>query len=703
MWNDFTTYFNLYYNAETLFEETEQRILDYREDLFAFKEMPYRPVDATDLNKVIEKCSKILQFNSESGYFDDALLMAGKSFYYIENYAKALRKFLELSSLDESGLRLETKMWIGKTQFQLRDFEAALQTLDEVKTQALDEEEEDIYIEAFISEIRYLMYKENFDAAVNACENLLENSSDDNLNAEIAYEMGKIYLELNDLEKAAYAFERVADYSPTFEVEFQSKLELARLFYNLESTDKGIQVLEDLKKQDKFEDFWDQVDIEMGIIFYGMGEIDLAFDKFMHVDSTYANNISGGIASYHLANIYEKDYKDYREAAAYFRAANQSRAPQEIKDEVSIKTEYYNKYEDIHYALYGYLKQRTYINDSDIFYDDSLEYADYLALKMLEQNQNKPGSTTTSTTTTTGTSTSTQSDTRTGGATTTGRTTQAQSGSSGNVKNAASRHEKFYRKKDRFKPTISKLSYDSLNVLIAKNRVELGNLFISDLEIPDSAYYYYTQTLNELPNSIYTPRVIYSLGAYYSMINDKETADSLFTIVYKNYPDEEVHEEAARKLGLFEEKVDQDPAGDLYLLAEEKFFNNDFDSAIKAFYNIADSSSESQFAPKSLYTVGWILENELQLNDSAAAVYSRLIRDYDVSEYATAVKSKISFYEASLVDTTADSTSTGVTDVLIGDQSVKEEKPEEKIIQPVEAEKPEAAKSRRSRASYKTR
>jgi len=675
MWNNFTTYFNLYYNAETLFEETEQRILTYREDLFAFKEMPYRPADATDLNKVIEKCSKILQFNSESGYFDDALLMAGKSFYYIENYAKALRKFLELLSLEELDLKLETKMWVGKTQFQLRDFEGALQTLDEVKTQALAEDEEDIYIEAFISEIRYLMYKENFEAAVDACENLLENSSDDNLNAEIAYEMGKIYLELNDLEKAAYAFERVADYSPTFEVEFQSKLELARLFYNLESTDKGIQVLEDLKRQDKFEDFWDQVDIEMGIIFYGMGEIDLAFDKFMHVDSTYANNISGGIASYHLANIYEKDYKNYREAAAYFRAANQSRAPQEIKDEASIKTEYYNKYEDIHHALYGYLKQ----------------------------SQNKPGGTT-STTTATGTPTSNQSDARVSGTTTTtGRTSQTQSGSAGKVKNAASRHEKFYRKKDRFKPTMSKLSYDSLNVLIAKNRVELGNLFISDLEIPDSAYYYYSQTLNELPNSIYTPRVIFSLGTYYLMINDKETADSLFTIVYKNYPDEDVHEEAARKLGLFQEKVEQDPAGDLYLLAEEKFFNNDFDSAIKAFYNIADSSSESQFAPKSLYAIGWILENELQLNDSAAAVYSRLIKDYDVSEYATAVKSKISFYEATLADTTADSTSTEVADVLIGDQSVKEEKPEEKIIQPVEEEKPEVPKSRRSRASYKTR
>ena len=95
VWENLTTYFNLYHNASNLFEKAEEQILSQEKDLFS-TEPPKLPGTANaDLVKVIEKCSDLLQFNSESAYVEDALMMLGKSFYYQKNYQKSLRKFLD--------------------------------------------------------------------------------------------------------------------------------------------------------------------------------------------------------------------------------------------------------------------------------------------------------------------------------------------------------------------------------------------------------------------------------------------------------------------------------------------------------------------------------------------------------------------------------------------------------------------------------
>ena len=88
LWQNFTTYFNLYYNTKTLFREAEDEIFLQKRDLFETEPLVIPGTANTKLTKVIEKSSKILQFNSNSDYVDDALLMLGKSFYYQKNYQK---------------------------------------------------------------------------------------------------------------------------------------------------------------------------------------------------------------------------------------------------------------------------------------------------------------------------------------------------------------------------------------------------------------------------------------------------------------------------------------------------------------------------------------------------------------------------------------------------------------------------------------
>ncbi|MBI2417076.1 MAG: hypothetical protein HYV28_04110, partial [Ignavibacteriales bacterium] len=110
VWEDFTTYFNLYYNTVDVFEQAEQQLNEQRKDPFAKFDAPVPGSVLPLLDKVIEKCSRILQFNANSRYVDDALIMIGKAFYYQKNYLKALRKFQELiATKSESDLVPEAR------------------------------------------------------------------------------------------------------------------------------------------------------------------------------------------------------------------------------------------------------------------------------------------------------------------------------------------------------------------------------------------------------------------------------------------------------------------------------------------------------------------------------------------------------------------------------------------------------------------
>ena len=80
---------------------------------------------------------------------------------------------------------------------------------------------------------------------------------------------------------------------------------------------------------------------------------------------------------------------------------------------------------------------------------------------------------------------------------------------------------------------------------------------------------------------------MFALGTYYETENQKEKADSLYQIIYDNYPKSTYFTQAAIKLGKIKQDekkkvaVTDDPAEPEYIAAEELYYNNNFASAYK--------------------------------------------------------------------------------------------------------------------------
>lgn len=683
VWTDFTTYFNTYYNARTLFDQTEEAILKQNKDPFIFREDEQRNIPGfnaganqqrqttnfnptanvgntrtqaggttqfnQDLTKVIEKCSKILQFEKESSYFDDALFMTGKAFYYQGEYARAQRKFLELAAIPESDYALENKLWLAKTYLQLRSFDEGLKLIEEVKAEAQKEDEPELFSSASITKIGFYVYREEYTNAINECQSFLKNLDDDEMTALVWFQMGKIYLQQGDEENALKAFSSVLEYSPTFDVEFESRLQHALLLKDLKKLDESEEELNGLLEGGKFKAQTDRIMVELGEIYYDKGNNEKAVQTFKEIDSTYKNTQASGMASFMLGKIYERKFGVYDSAYKYYTKTASSLAPYQTKIDASTNVKNIDKYFTIKKTIDGYEKEFLYLTNPTRYMQDSIDY-DLAYKEYMEEVTLKVDSMAAQAEMNQIVSTNQRNVYK--------QQVQSLMQQAALKKIASSRTPYTPTLKDLIiqgkvnKPEIPKLKIDTLKIILSKHYYDLGSLFFSELEVPDSAYFYYQKILNDYPNSPSTAATLFALGTYYETKNQKEKADSLYQIIYDNYKKDPLFNEAGIKLGLIKKEEKKltngisDPAEEEYVEAEKKYYDKKYREAINGLTKVYLNYPRSTFLPKALYFIGLIYEENLQKYDSAAVYYAILSsKEYASTPYGKAVSAKYMEYK----------------------------------------------------------
>jgi TolA-binding protein len=690
VWENFTTYFNLYYNASDLFEKAEKQIQSQEKDLFS-TEPPKIPGTANaDLVKVIEKCSDILQFNSESAYVEDALLMLGKAFYYQKNYQKSYRKFTEfINSFPESNSVLEAQLWIGKCQMRLKKYNDALTTLSGVRDEAIAEGDDQIIHESYIEEIVYKVTIEDYKSAVEVATEFMDVSDDDDIKARVWYGIGQLNMKIDQVDNAIIAYKNVFDFSPDFDLEYDAKLRYGIALREGERNEEALEIFADMRDEDKYSTDFAEIDFEIAKTKRALGYIEEAVDLFNEVDTLYSSTQISSAAKYELGQIFQYEYQRLDSAAVFYKRASASALPKEYIQPAREKNRLFTRYIKLDSDIDKYGKQLFYFENPDLFVKDSIAYVEdslaiaeeisnikelqaiWAGLDSLLNVQDTTGfyadtirtidSLIARDTTLVKDSLIAKLQNPFPGDSTFIAKFDSLYKTQGLVKTKGDDQKKKKKQKSKqtqlanqlpdslkFKnnpPRRPTISGDSLRTLMAKNELELGNLFLTELELPDSAYWYYNNILTKYPNTKYEANTIYALGSYYLTVNNKERADSLFNVIYENYRDDSIVNAAADKLNKPFIDLNYDPAKDDYEDAEYVLLNENYDDAIEMFYDIYKNYPRSPFAAKALYTSGWILENKLSQPDSAAAFYDSLVVHYPTSVYVRTVAGKLSYFK----------------------------------------------------------
>jgi len=584
MWSSFTVYFNRFYNAQKAFEEGEAEIeLNAKKAIFAFKEEKLPSKAKKNFDDVIKFSSKILQFNKDSKYVNEAIYMIAKSYYYKGQYNKALRKFIELDKMNHEEYALSAKLWIAKCEMQMRIFDSALEHLEKVKQTALVNENETILFQVYVSEISYLIYREEYFKAITKIEELAEQNLEDEVKSEVTYELGTLYISLENYEKGVAAFELVEEGSPTFEIEFKSKLEYAKAIKHLSREEEALERLNDLRDNTKYEQHWDIIDLEIAQIQLESGEIEVALEIFYAIDTGYGKSESSGIAAFMQGDIMEHIYLDYDSAKFFYEKVATKKAPSEYKLEARLKVNVLKSRENYNNKIFTSKMGYSYLLDTTLFRQDSIAYAGYTSRRDsamqvdIELKKSKEA----------------------------GKPTQKGRRPSRGTGTALKAQFKYEEDSlFTYEPKLPLVSVDSVLNQITRNEYELGNLYFTDLLVPDSAYFYYQDIVTNYPTTKYQARALYALGSYYLTLDNKTKADSLFLYVYDNYSSDPIARAAAIRLGISLEELNSDPALDKYYIAETFIEQEEYFDAIEELNSIYKVFPESRYAPKALYSIG---------------------------------------------------------------------------------------------------
>lgn len=607
-----TAYFNTYYNAERVFDEAEAEVQAQR--------LAARVADETDpvqlssqtkqkFNQVIEKCSKLLQFYPKSKWVDDALFLIGASYYYLGDDQKAQRKFTELlSTFPKSGLVFKSNIWLAKSLYRMRSYPEAAQILEDLIQSALEEKSEEIAIEGMFLLGRTFSDQKAYAQSIQVYRRIIGATDDDRARSRAQVIIGYLFAEQDSLQNASEAYGAVSQFDPDENSRVEAGYQRAVILNRIGKHEEALETLIRLRKEIRDSDLYPRVDLELANTYNNMNLLDNAIDQYRFVDTTYARTEVSAKGYFSLGQLYEKKLIDYYKAMASYDKARNEFPKSDVTNLALSKWNSFQNYFRYHKTIAqvdSLLAHQMNLFPVNVSADSNVVLSDSLV-----------------------------SDTARAFSTALDTSIHAESDSSRQVL-----HQSYMTK-------------------LAEAMYGLGNLFLLEINLPDSAEYWYRRVIVEHPTSSVAPRALYTLAELYrsSEQKNRESVDQLYWSLIEKYPDTQYAEEAKRFLGMKVERK-ADPAAASYARGEALLLEGKNEPAVSAFRSLIRDYPDSPSVPKTKYALGWIFENVIVNPDSAADYYRQVCEEFPNCAYAEAVKAKLLALDTLNKDSESDSES----------------------------------------------
>lgn len=332
-YDNFTAYYNTYYNAREEFEREEETLLrqDRPVDRSRFLDLFVGPTGQAGaanegFTKAIEKGADLLREHPESKWIDDALLLIGKARFYQADWTGAEEKFREVIGLGESKLDDEAGLWLGRALTAAERYDDAALALRE----ALDREN---VRERWAGPMRLALAevdvrRGDLEQATESLEAGLERVRDKELAARAAFLLGQVYEALDEPDNAAAAYARVLDYGPRYELIYAAQLSRALALGFGGEADASLALLRRMRRDDKNFQSLAEIDLARARVLAAAdrpGEArNLLRDLLYDPDPAVQAGALRGQIHYRLAEVYRDGLRDYVRAAAHYDTSSTS-------------------------------------------------------------------------------------------------------------------------------------------------------------------------------------------------------------------------------------------------------------------------------------------------------------------------------------------------------------------------------------------
>jgi tetratricopeptide (TPR) repeat protein len=338
VYHNMNAHYNAYWNGNESLKEGVSELYKNAKDNYAAILHVYNYGTATNaqginpnMDRAIEKASKVIQRHSM--VFDKkehvrwviySYLMIGKANFYKQDYNAARRAFEYVNrQYSYDPIRYEARLWLAKTYNQQKQFDKSVVLLEELTAEGsktllpwlVRKELPLTYADMFIAQGKLSQAREQIEKAIP-----INNSA--KLRTRLNYILAQIYQKEGKDSRASEYFTRVLKSPASFEMAFNARINLARV-YDAGRSDRRLIVreLEKMLKDNKNKDFQDQ-------IYYALADIALKEKNdtlaIRHLRKSVATSLSNDyqrtISSLKLADL-SFSRKDYRMAQAYYDSA----------------------------------------------------------------------------------------------------------------------------------------------------------------------------------------------------------------------------------------------------------------------------------------------------------------------------------------------------------------------------------------------
>lgn len=360
-YDNFTTYFNTYYNTQRLISESQNEF-EYQDEKrrvvprvyapepdikfdeddqrsvsgappflaeFVIDQRKLQPVKVK-LDSVIIKGSKILAKHPNSNFIEKTLFLMGQSYFYSSDWLNSQIQCSELiDKFPEGDLSPDAHLMLVKNYLIRRKFYAGKVLLSRTIDIAWFKKRYDILSEAFRIEAELALYQKDKEGALKPYRQAVAQCDNNSIKAKWQLDLAALLYRMGRFKEAATAYQKVHKYSPDYVQEFEAYIYYAQSIMRIGRTEEAAELLDKLNKDGKYEEWRDFI-AAARLDLYRVKNDKISYDKYVtYTDSAYANSptFTGVWFEKAMENYNKNDFAEARKYLARTRTTRTNIAP----------------------------------------------------------------------------------------------------------------------------------------------------------------------------------------------------------------------------------------------------------------------------------------------------------------------------------------------------------------------------------------
>lgn len=330
-YDNFTAYYNKFYNARQAFDKGYKALTQTQTPVDRVRYLPiYQRTTGSgsrDFDSSVLKSADLLRNHPDSKWVDDALLLIGKSYFYQENFVGATQKFREVIDLNTS-LADEAVFWLARSL---------------ITSGALDEAEKEIVFALAKEDVdskwasQYSLLMAELKIKLSAWEEASDYLSssiggvkDKMIAGRAQFLLGQVLERQGRYVEAIEAYERVNKHTPPYELLYAASYSAVRVEGKHVDPNKALVKLRKMERDDKHFSNLAELQLLRARIWQDIGRDSESFDIYNTLLYDQISTGQAGAATlkgrihYALGELYRDVDRDFVMAAAHFDTASAS-------------------------------------------------------------------------------------------------------------------------------------------------------------------------------------------------------------------------------------------------------------------------------------------------------------------------------------------------------------------------------------------